>query len=592
MVALKIPLFSGMVPSIDSHLLADQNAAFSENTWLYSGALNGMPKKVPLYTLLSSVATIAFRIPVDTNPTYIYNGKWVEFANQNTDFISAPVSGDSYKRYYWTSSSQDPEYNTTDRIVAGLPAWKLGLPRPADLVVVATGGASATLVSRAYVATLVSEYGEEGPASNPFLISNAKIDATFAVTIPAVTASDLGVTRNVKKIRLYRTITSALGTTTYYQVAEVTALVTSQSYNDTMSDAVLASKPILESSAWTAPPSLNGFAVMPNGIIAGFLDKELYFSEPYRPHAWPVAYSISLEHEIVGMAVINQTLVVCTKGNPVTASGVNPSSITTAKLAAFEPCMAKGSIVATEEGVLYASPNGLIAVNAGFAQNITKQYISKDQWIDYVNQGKVNAGRLGGAYYAFGVGVPNAFNGNAFQNNAFSLGEVGDGDGFLLDPSNTNVGFSFLSSATEIQSVRNDQFSGEILVVSKGVVYWLDQGTGYKTEPYKWKSKIFQTPELKNFSAFKLYLYDDPTFQHPDPQNFDINQVFNPTKQLGVIRIYADGRLILCYEFRKSGQLMRMPTGFTAEFWQIEIEANVRVKSFQMATSVKELSLA
>lgn len=591
MVSLKIPIFSGMVPSVDKHLLADANAAYSNNAWLYSGALDGLPVKEPLHTLANPAATVAFRVPPEAaDPSYMYAGTWMEFENNTTDFVHAPVAADSFDRYYWTSTSLEPQYNTAARIRLGQPAWRLGIPQPGPVSVVASGGVSATLVSRAYVVTLVSEYGEEGPSSDPFLI-NGKIDDTFAVTIPAVDPDYLGVTRNIKKIRLYRTIVSSLGTATFYLLAEVNALVTTQLYNDTVTDDVLASAPLLESTLWTEPPDLDGFIVMPNGIVAGFKDNELWFSEAYRPHAWPVAYSLTLEFKVVGLGIINQTLVVCTEGNPVTASGVNPASITTSKLAAFEPCLSKGSIVSTEEGVYYTSPNGLILVNAGYAQNITKQYISKDIWTDIVNEGKVNAGRLGSAYYAFASGVQKVFQDNAFQQD-FVQTEVslGSAEGFLLDPGNTNVGFTYAKDSMDIKSVRNDALSGEVLIVRDGKVLWLDLRPGYDTEPYQWTSKVFQTSSMKNFAAYKTYLYGNPDFVFPNPPNYDINQVFDPATQLAVVRVYADGRLVSAQEVRQDGELHRLPTGFKAQFWQIDFEGHVKIKSFQMATSVKELA--
>lgn len=58
---------------------------------------------------------------------------------------------------------------------------------------------------------------------------------------------------------------------------------------------------------------------------------------------------------------------------------------------------------------------------------------------------------------------------------------------------------------------------------------------------------------------------------------------------LGVMRLYADGRLVATRELKKSGEQWRLPSGFKAHFWQIEVEARVKVYSVQMATSAKEL---
>lgn len=592
MASIKIPVFAGMVPSVDAHLLQDNNAQFSRNAWLYSGALSGLPKKVPLFTLVNPAATVAFRIPGnDADPTYLYDSFWVEFENTLTDFISAPVAADSFRRFYWASTTTaQPMYNTYARIIAGQPAWQLGVPSPAPISVGASGGVSATLVSRAYVTTLVTEYGEEGPASVPYLI-NGKIDDTFAVTIGAVPAAERGTTHNVKKIRLYRTITSAAGTATYYLLTEVTATGATQLYNDTMLDTTLASKPILESTAWNAPPKLDGMITMPNGIVAGYTGNELWFSEAYRPHAWPAAYSLTLEHDIIGLGIINQTLVVLTKGNPYTASGVNPASITTSKLAAFEPCLSKGSIVSTEEGVYYTSPNGLVLVNPGHAENITKQYISRDKWNHILNDGKVNAGRLGSAYFAFGTSVEAYMQPTMVQENFVQIdNSEGSADGFMIDAMNTNVGFGYADDTLPIRSIKNDAMSGECLLIRDGKVVWLDQRRGFQIEPYIWKSKIFQSPVNMNFSAFRVYFQKHPTLVPTGAPNMGINQTFNPATQIGVVRVYADGRLILTHEIRETGELHRIPSGFKADFWEVEFEAQVKINSFQMATSVKELS--
>jgi hypothetical protein len=59
----------------------------------------------------------------------------------------------------------------------------------------------------------------------------------------------------------------------------------------------------------------------------------------------------------------------------------------------------------------------------------------------------------------------------------------------------------------------------------------------------------------------------------------------------GYVRIYADGRLVVTRQLRTSGELMRIPSGFKADFWQIEFEANVKIQSVQMATSDKALKL-
>jgi hypothetical protein len=59
--------------------------------------------------------------------------------------------------------------------------------------------------------------------------------------------------------------------------------------------------------------------------------------------------------------------------------------------------------------------------------------------------------------------------------------------------------------------------------------------------------------------------------------------------QYGLIRVYCDGVLRFTRELRTSGEIMKLPSGFKATYWQIEVEGRVRIKSIEIATSAKEL---
>jgi hypothetical protein len=149
-------------------------------------------------------------------------------------------------------------------------------------------------------------------------------------------------------------------------------------YKDTIEDDEVSSNALLESFAWTPPPEdLKGLVVMWNGIIAGWRENELWMSEPYRPHAWPASYTLTMEYPIVGLGVSGQTLVVCTVGYPAVVSGALPEHMGTAKVAVFEPCVSRGSILSSDAGVLFVSHNGLIAVTQKGATNITKDLVTR-----------------------------------------------------------------------------------------------------------------------------------------------------------------------------------------------------------------------
>lgn len=582
MVAVAVKAFGGMVPIVDETLLPETAAAYSENCYLYDGTLRGFPETKVLYTLIGAATATVFRLPNSyANPTYLYDSFWMEFENPDTDVIRAPVFGETFDRFYWASTSDLPSYNTRARIELGSQEWLLGIPTPASLTVGHAGGVGAAQ-TRTYGITYKSAYGEEG-AMFSSLATLGKVDGTWTLTIPPISLTDdgsVGDDRNLNGINIYRTVVGTSGVATYFFVATVAA--TAITYADTATDAVVAANAQLESQYWSGPPvDLEGWVMMSNGIIAGWRENEVWFSEPYRPHAWPAAYAQTMEYPVVGLGVINQTLVVCTAGYPVTITGTHPALMSASKLNAFEPCTSRGSILSTPEGVYYTSPNGLIVVNVGNAQNVTEKLMSRDKWQQLTRNTKFRAARLGTAYYAFGSIVQGVFEDTAFDV-TLATGSFTDADvsgaklGVLIDVQNSRIGFNLLSSEEEISDVFNDPWSGEVFIIRNGETQWLDQTDSRSVnEEFIWKSKKFQTPMKKNLGAMKIYYTAQSEVLEAD---------------YGLIRLYANGVEVWTRNITlPSGKLMRLPSGFKADFWQFQIEAQVKITSLQFGSTPKDL---
>jgi hypothetical protein len=469
--------------------------------------------------------------------------------------------------------------------------WLLGVPAPTVAPGVVVTGGSAAVVSRSYVYTWVTAYGEEGPPSPPTLTTDNP-DGSWDLTLTAPTADDLGVDRYITKVRIYRTVTGGSGVASFFYVAEQD--VSDTTYSDTASDTTVTANDQLESTNWAGPPDdLEGWLLMPNGIVAGWRENELWFSEPYRPHAWNANNTLAVEYPITGLGIANQTLVVCTGGFPMTASGILPSTISTAKLANFEPCLGRGSIISAPEGVYYASPNGIILVRPGSAENISRNLITKDKWQGLTNVSAIKAARLGTAIYAFGTAQVGIFDEDAFQEDMVESEDLTQAfTGFLLDVQNQRVAYSILTSEDVTVAVTNDAWSGELFVIRDDVVYWLDQTDSTPVyAPYLWRSKVFQLQTKKNLAAMRVFFTTDANTPDLNPvPNDDLVQDL-AADQYGLVRAYADGELVWTREIRTSGELMRLPSGFKAAFWQFEIESRVRVYSFEVASSVKELTV-
>ena len=590
MVAVNINSFGGMVPALDDRKIPDNAATISKNIFLYDGNLKGMRTPRFIRNVAAGV-TYSYRLPDDYGGATLTNNDavWLDFINPQTDVVRAPVFGDVYDRYYWASSTGITMYNTRARIAASQHAYRLGVPTPSAAPGVGVAGGSGATIARAYVYTYLSAYGEEGPPSDPTLVTGF-VNGTWNLTWTAPVPNDQGIDRNITKTRVYRTVTSAGGVATYFLVGEF-ALPT-VAYADTLTDVVVSSKAQLETFAWTGPPSdLQGLCAMPNGIIASWRNNELWFSEPYRPHAWPAAYVLTVPFPIVGLGIVGQTLVVCTTGYPMTASGVNPLYITTSTLTTFEPCTSRESIISAPEGVYYASPNGLVLVNAGQATNVTRDLITADRWAE-LTPTKFKAARFNSAYYGFGATVGGVFDSGAFEIvDTFVDVDLADSqNGVLVDTRDVRVAFNLLQTSVNIVGVMNDAWSNDLFLIHDDKLYFIDnKDLNPDYDVYTWKSKIFHSPKKQNFGAMKIYFTVPSTT--PD-QSAVRNNALDQTlasDQYGLLRLYADDRHILTFELRESGQLIRPPSGFKAEWWQFEIEARVEISQIQMASTVKEL---
>lgn len=525
------------------------------------------------------------------NPSGLLSGVqyWIGIiANADIDLQTIDGNNNMYSAT-WTYTNGPPSYSPT--VTANAASFMIW----GDLTT------SSVLEARSYVYTWVTEYGEEGPPSpasedengNPVTgWSNGK----WTVSLWSPPDDDVGVLRNIKKLRLYRTISGTSGSTVFYQVAELD--VGTATYDDVIEDSVVALNNQMPSTNWFPPPEgLQDIQAMPNGIAVGFKGNELWFSEPYRPHAWPPGYVMTTEFPIVGIGISGQSVVAATSGTPYVATGVNPSTMTLDKIEMPEPCISRGSVVGTSGGVYYMSPNGLILVQtAGQADNTTETWITREKWRSLVPQKNTRAVKLLSAYFCFGT-VSGTDTSVAQQ--GFTIELKPDSQNFSIwpQPGGHRVGFNKLTSPNDydINNLMLDPWTGTPLLIQNGGIYYYDfTDTAPTMVPYTWKSGVFQAHDKKNFAAMKIYFtVPDGTPAQNATRNTDAFTAASwdtlDTGQYGIVRVYADKTLVMAREIRTSGELLRLPDGFKADYWQIEVTGRVVIDGIQIATSIKEL---
>ena len=296
--------------------------------------------------------------------------------------VTHTAHGRSTGDIIYMSGANQTEYNISTAIirvdadhfkyaVAGTPAAGTGTFK------YAVGNTVAK--AKYYVYTWATDWGWESKPSPVSNIVTAMDGQQVDLSSLPVTAGIPANYGNITKIRIYRTVTGSSGTA-YYQVDEKTINATS-TYADTKVESQLVNA--LTTQQYDPPLSdLKGLVSMPNGILAGFSGNYVYFSEPYKPWAWPLMYRKAMDFTVIGLAATGTTLVVCTDSKPAYITGNTSSSMSVSRPDLHYPCVSKRSIVNMGWGILYASYDGLVQVSAGLGNKLATKLISyRDEWL-------------------------------------------------------------------------------------------------------------------------------------------------------------------------------------------------------------------
>lgn len=199
MAAIKISAFSGIAPRTQSRLLADSMAQVADNCRLLSGALE--PWMKPLAVSGNSLA--GGDVQSIFKMTSGASNYWLSWT-RDVNCVRSLIAGDEAQRIYYTGDGEPRISNLALAIAGGgvMPAGIYVLGVPAPLVaptVTPTGGTGAT-VSRAYVETFVTPWGEESAPSPVSAVTSGKVDGTWTISAlnaaPINTAAISGATHS------------------------------------------------------------------------------------------------------------------------------------------------------------------------------------------------------------------------------------------------------------------------------------------------------------------------------------------------------------------------------------------------------------
>jgi hypothetical protein len=342
-------------------------------------------------------------------------------------------------------------------------------------------GSALTSGYSAWVYTYVTKWGEESapsPASAIFLRGpNQKMALSALPTTPP--AGEY----NIVSYRIYRTNTGTSGT--IYQLVTSTDVAIgagSGTYTDSTGNTTLGV--VLPSALWLTPPSdLLGMVNMANGMSAAFHNNEVCFCEPYKPHAWPLAYRYSVDSPIVGIASIANSLVIMTQGRPYIASGNHPASVTVYPIDLPYPCVSKRGIVSLGIGIMYPSFEGLVFVSGTSPEIATKDLFTRTEWVNW---------------------FPNTVTAKFFDGRYLGTYSRPDGSlaSFIFTPASGKIPI-YVDCSIVFTAAYSDLSTGFFYFAYGGSIYQWDAATMPYTS-LQWWSKDYEFKKPLNFGAAKF----------------------------------------------------------------------------------------
>ena len=627
--------FTGILPRMSDSLLPDNAGQVARNVKLQSGEIRPWRKPVKVQPVLQKGVKSIFKMEGTGGETL-----WCEWVD-DTDVCYGPVADQEEFRIYYSEGGVCKKTNwklaSEGDGIAPRNWYYLGTPYPDGKPTLKANRvpndkeewqdkypdkpyeeySADNTENRVYAYTYVSEFGDVVEESAPSEAAEVTCDVAGGSVEIGGFIDPPTDHLNVTRIRLYRAVMGA-SSVIYKLVDELplkdhkfpasgTSLNAVRWSNSTYTDraSVVDLGKELDSLYYNEPPKgLKGLVAMPNGFLAGFVHNEVWFSEPYLPHAWPSVYMLTTDSPIVGLGVYGNTLVVATTRQPYTISGTHPSSMAQEKQPMMQPCVAKRSIAYDQYGVIYASPYGLVAIAGGQMDVFTREIITQDEWQEY------NPTTMTAAMY----------------NNLYMDSYRKAGKNFMLVFSRGDqpalVEYSFTPTAMHVE-----RGTGRLFCLNEedNYIYQMDADP-INRELYEWQSKRFVNPFWTSFSAMKLdadfganedvkawEAYRDQALEYNHTiweqqagksllgefnavtlNTFEVNGSLMRTLPVRAdfryvtVTLAADGRDIYSKTFTEI-QACRIPA-VKAYTWEVRFSGTMFVRSFAMSTTMRELS--
>lgn len=502
---------------------------------------------------------------------------WSGTAYVTTTTGATPVGASAVLRLTATASADNAQfcdvYSSASSLASTTSTYQITLAKDAaGATYTATLNVSipeADKETRAYVYTYVNSYGEEGPPSKPTLVTTsplAYVDVT--VELDAAVAGYVPVT----EIRLYRTPTGSAIAEYFYSRNITNPGYGPQTVLDT-TRAEMLNEP-LASTYWTEPPAgLAGLMSLPNGILAAWKGNELWFSEAYKPWAWPSSYVKPLPHSIVGGIAHGAGAVITTVTQPYLVSGVSPDAMTTARINVDQAGVSKWSLAVVDGAVVYACNDGLMTITGGAASlGPGQRFFTRDVWRERYGS------HLAGMRFLVWDGRLVVFHGSG-SFTPFMI-RFDEADGTMTELPNFAAAGGFVSA-----------FSDQCYYALGNNLYQFNGGTA---QTATWQSREGVLPTPTSFGVLQAVCTGAWTLTLNAALNPAVPAEKRTTSTFGgwtqTIDAATGLAVTLTTALPEGVTTLRIPSGFLSDRWKVKLVGTGRFRELRLAQTGRELA--
>lgn len=395
-----------------------------------------------------------------------------------------------------------------------------------------------------YVVRAVNDIGEEGQPSEISSLVTRKPDEKAVITFDP---SDNAGNEYITKYRLYRSAGGTKGSDFFF-VDEISA-DGELKFHDFKTDDEL--NEVLPRYG-EVPTELNGIVGMSGGFMAAYKGKDIYFSEPYMPYAFPWEYHQTVPFDIVGLAVRSNYLYVMTKGSLYAFVGDHPETILPLSFKFDVPCISRKSIAHVGGNIVYAGTTGLVLIGNGTATVFSDKLYTLEQYKALHFENCISAGEYDGKYFA-----------------VFS-------DKVLL--------FDFADGDIKHTILDKNAFTA-------GTYSWNDGSwLNYENNFVNTNTPYGETMITQDFSAANLTaVWQSKDFVSPRPIAFTSARVrFEDASKSVTMKLFAEDKEVFSGEVQHN-KAFRLPVMRRECRWSVSVTGNTDITSIELAESMAEL---